>query len=174
MGESKTSERKAKYDPKVSDLSEFQDPLENYEAATYDDPLERALAEQTVSVIQSIPFVKITPETSIGEAVEILANLQGSCLLIEDEGKLAGVLTDRDVLERFALEYESIKTRPVNLVMSHDPVFVYDTDSLAAALTVMAVSGYRYVPVVDHDEKILGIVSPQRVVGYLRRVYEAG
>ncbi|MEM8864896.1 MAG: CBS domain-containing protein [Planctomycetota bacterium] len=158
---------------RTRNLSEFQDPLENYEPPTYDDPLEQALAEETVSVIQSIPFAKVTPATPIGEAVEMLANLHGSCLLVEDEGRLVGVFTDRDVLDKVALGYDDAKTRTVSSVMTHDPVYVYDTDSLAAALTVMAVSGFRYVPVVDHDGKILGIVSPQRVTGFLRRVFDA-
>lgn len=161
--------------PLSSDPADFQDPLENYDPEQYDDPLEQHLAEETVSVIQSIPFAKVAPTTTIGEAVETLANLQGACLLVEKNGKLAGVFTDRDVLDKVALEYQTIKTRPVSGVMTYDPVFVYDTDSLAAALTVMAVSGYRYVPVVDRStERIQGIISPQRVTGYLRKVYDAG
>ncbi|MEM9186441.1 MAG: CBS domain-containing protein [Planctomycetota bacterium] len=159
--------------PLSSDPGDFQDPLENYDADTYDDELERALAEEKVSVIQSIPFATTTPDTPVGEAVEVLANLHGGCLLVEKDDRLVGVVTDRDVLDKIALEYDDLRGRTVGGVMTRDPVFVYQTDSLAAALTVMAVSGYRYVPVVDRDEKIRGIVSPQRVTGYLRRVFDA-
>ncbi|MEM6329278.1 MAG: CBS domain-containing protein [Planctomycetota bacterium] len=160
--------------PLSSDPADFEDPLENYEAPPYGDALEQALAEHKVSAIQSVPFATTTPEASVAEAVEILANLHGGCLLVEKDGKLAGVITDRDVVDKVALEYDDMKARPVSTVMTYDPVFVYQTDTLSAALSVMAVSGYRYVPVVDREQRIRGIVSPQRVTGYLRRVFDAG
>ena len=62
-----------------------------------------------------------------------------------------------------------IHDRPVRIVMTHDPVFVYDTDTPAAVLHVMAISGHRHVPVVSRDHKLLGIVSPQRVTGFLQK-----
>ena len=65
------------------------------------------------------------------------------------------------------LDYENVKTRPVSEVMTKEPVYVQESDSAAATLTVVAVSGYRHVPVVDAEEKIVGIVSPRRIAEYL-------
>jgi CBS domain-containing protein len=48
-------------------------------------------------------------------------------------------------------------------------VFAYETDSAGAALSVMAVSGFRHVPVLDVDDKIVGIVSPPRVTAFLQQ-----
>jgi hypothetical protein len=39
---------------------EFQDPLENYDAPEFDDPLEQALAENLVTAIQHTPFTRPT------------------------------------------------------------------------------------------------------------------
>ena len=147
--------------------AEFQDPLENYEPKEYTDPLERALAEETVAAIQSTPYASVTADASIEEAVQELASLHVACLLVEEDGKLLGVFTHRTVLDRVVLEYEDIKQKPVREVMATNPVFVYETDSSAAALAVMAVVGYRHVPVLSTDEKILGIVSPQRITAFL-------
>jgi len=146
----------------------FQDPLENYDPKQYDDPLERALAEENVTAIQSQPFAGVGPATPIAEALGKLVGEQIACLLVVDDGRLVGVFSDRDVLEKVALEYDQLKDRPVREVMSPDPVHVYETDSAATALTVMAVSGYRHVPVVDVQGNAIGIVSPQRVTAFLR------
>ncbi len=146
---------------------EFQDPLENYEPKEYSDPIQAALAEQTVAAIQSTPFVSVTADTPVKEAVDKLASLHVACLLVEEDDKLVGVFTDRSVLDHVALEYEDVKEKPVRDVMTVNPVVVYETDSSAAALSVMAVSGFRHVPVLSIDEKILGIVSPQRITAFL-------
>jgi len=151
-------------DPSPDD---FQDPLENYEPKEYDDPLERALVEEKVTEIKATPFTSIASDATVEEAMRKLGELHHSCLLVEENGGLVGVFSDRDVLKKVALEYNEVKDRPVSELMTVDPVFVYETDSSAAALTVMAVLGFRHVPVLDLDDKIVGIISPQRVTEFL-------
>lgn len=148
---------------------EFQDPLENYDQKAYVDRLEKALIEETVDAIQHQPVATITPDTSVREAIDELADLHVSCLLIEEEGRLVGVFSHRDVLAKAALEYDEVKTKPVSELMTTDPVFVYETDSSAAALSVMAVSGFRHVPVTDVQRNVIGVISPQRVTTFLRK-----
>ena len=151
----------------------FQDPLEDYEPKTYDDPLEEAIAEEPVSHIQHQPHASIPPDMSVAEAVKKLALEHVACLLVEEDGKLIGVFTEREVLDKVALEQEQLE-RPVREVMTPDPVYVYADDPAAAALCVMAVSGYRHAPVVDSEERVLGIVSPQRVTGFLLKHFAEG
>ena len=148
---------------------EFQDPLENFEPKTYDDPVERALAEETADAIQHQPVATIAADTAIADAVEKLAGFHVACLLVVEDDKLVGVFSDRDVLDKVALEHEQLKDHPVSEVMTRDPVYVYQTDPSAAALSVMAISGFRHVPILDLDEKLTGIVSPQRVTAFLQK-----
>ncbi|MHC4878119.1 MAG: CBS domain-containing protein [Planctomycetota bacterium] len=147
---------------------EFQDPLDNYDPRQYDDPLEEALSEQTVASLHTQPYMSVSPETPVAEAMQKLLGEEIACLLIEDEGRLVGVFSDRNVLDRVALEYDRVKDQPVSTVMTADPVYVHESDSAAAVLTVMAVSGFRHVPVVDSEEHLVGIVSPLRVTNFLR------
>jgi CBS domain-containing protein len=148
---------------------EFRDPLQNYDPKCYKDPLEKALAEETLAAIQCTPVVSIAPDAPVRAAVKTLAGMQVACLLVERDGRLVGVFSDRDVLDRVALEYENVKDRPVGEFMTADPVYAYESDSAAAALSIMAVSGFRHVPVTNFDQKIVGIVSPQRVTEFLRK-----
>ena len=153
-------------------MAEFQDPLENYDPHEYADPLESVLNAEPVSILHSTPYASVPPDTSVREALARLAGLHIACLLIEQDGKLVGVFSARDVLNKVALEHDEVKDLPVSEVMTTDPVFVYDTDSTAATLCVMAVSGYRHVPVVNLSGDLVGIVSPQRVTEFLQDHFE--
>ena len=150
----------------------FQDPLENYDPKTYADPLEEALAEHKMQEMQHEPFATTTPETTVAEALELLAGTHVACLLIEEDKKLVGVFSNRDVLDKVALDYDEAKDRPVSEVMTHNPVYVYETDSPAKAFAVMAAAGHRHVPVLNLDEELVGIVSPQRGTAFLCQYFE--
>jgi CBS domain-containing protein len=160
-------------DQKSRSPEEFQDPLENYEPKTYDDPLKKALAEETVAAVRHEPYISISPDTSVHAAIEKLAGLHVACLLVEQDRKLVGVFSDRDALDKVALEYDQMKDQPVRSVMTDNPVYIYETDSPSAALAVMAVAGYRHVPVLNLGGEVVGIVSPQRVTAFLHSHFQA-
>lgn len=144
----------------------FQDPLENYDPKTYNDPVEEAICETQVTKVQHEPYTTISQEETVTNALDKLARDHIACLMVEEQGELVGVFTHREVLNQVALE-QDILDRPVRDVMTPAPTSVRDDDPVAAALCVMAVHGYRHVPVLGHDNKIQGIVSPQRVTGFL-------
>ena len=87
-------------------VDDFQDPLEDYDPKTIDDPIERALVEETVDQIQSQPFAAVAPDVTVHAAVDQLAKLHVACLLVVDDGNLVGILTDRNVLDHVALEHD--------------------------------------------------------------------
>jgi predicted transcriptional regulator len=144
----------------------FEDPLEDYEPKTYNDPLERAIAEELVTQIQHQPHTSIGPDMTVAAAVAKLASEHVACLLVEEDGKLLGLFTHREVLNKVALE-EGVLDQPVREVMTADPIFVREDDPIAATLCVMALHEHRHVPILGGDEKVLGIVSPQRVTKFL-------
>ncbi len=151
------------------DSGEFQDPPGNLEPRSWDDPLEQVLVEEEIGTIRHEPFTTISPQTPVHEAVAQLAGLHVACLLVAEGDRLVGIFSDRDVLARVALEYDQIRDQPVRDVMTVDPVYVYETDSAVASLTVMALCGYRHVPVLDLNDNLVGIISPQRITEFLQR-----
>lgn len=155
-------------DPPAIHPEEFKDPLGDYEPKTYEDPLAETLAEETVATIRCQPCAEVTPDTTIYHAMQALAGLSISSLLVVDSGKLVGVFTERDALERVAANFQELKDSPVTEVMTANPVVVYDTDPAGAALSAIAVAGYRHVPVLDSNEHVVGVVSPRRVLSFIR------
>lgn len=152
---------------------EFQDPLENFEPRQYSDSLERALVEEELGAIRHEPFLEIPPTMPAHEAVRQLASHHIACLMVTEKNKLVGLFSERDVLSKMMLEYDQFKDRPVSEVMTTDPIYVNETDSAVAALSVMALCGYRHVPVVDLNDNVVGIVSPQRVTEFLQNHFDS-
>lgn len=146
--------------------SDFQDPLENYDPKSYNDPLEKAIYESPASDVQHEPYTTIAASESVATAVNKLAGDHIACLLVEEDGRLVGIFSNREVLNKVALESD-ILDRPVREVMTPEPVSVRDDDPVAATLCVMAVHGYRHVPILTSNDEIYGIVSPQRVTNFL-------
>lgn len=146
---------------------QFEDPIENYDAPTFDDPIEQALHDETVVNIQAQPMTCVDAGTSVRDTMKLMVGLQIACVLVKEGGRLVGVFGDRDVLDKVSLEYDEVIDKPVSEVMSDNPVFVQEDDSAARALAVMAVSGYRHVPVVNGSNEPVGIVSPQRMAKFL-------
>lgn len=148
-------------------LGDFEDPLNNYEPREYSDAIQEALAEETVAAIRSRPYAEISPDKSVYGALQALAGLKVASLLVVEDGRLVGVFTERDVLERVALRFREVKQLTVRDVMTVEPVVVYDTDPAGAALSAIAVAGYRHVPVVDVRNSVVGVISPRRVFEFL-------
>ncbi len=152
----------------TNSLSEdFADPLSNYEPAVYGDELHCAMAEESVLAIESRPYAEVRPDTPVREAIETLNSLKVSCLLVIDDGRLAGIFTERDVLDKVAEQYTRIAEAAVSDFMTSAPIVVYESDPVGAALAAIAVGGYRYVPVLSMTDEVLGIISPKRFFHFL-------
>lgn len=148
---------------------DFVDPVNRFEPARYSDPLEESLCEEHVTVIQHQPYTTVTPDTTIAQAIKLMVDGDMSCLMVAEGTHLLGMFTERDVLNKVADRYTQIKDHPVSLVMTHDPAIVHVNDSPAKALNLMAIAGFRHVPILDMNQGIVGIVGPRRTVAYLQK-----
>jgi CBS domain-containing protein len=131
--------------------------------------LEAALAEMPVAEVQTYPLALVSPELSVRSAVSLMADRKIACLIVVEDGELRGVFTERDVLNKVAENWEEVSQQPVGEVMTDRPVFVYENDSAAAALCVMAAMGYRHVPVVNEEKQVVGVVSPRRALHFVQQ-----
>ena len=92
-----------------------------------------------------------------------------SSLLVVDGDALVGIFTERDVLERVVERYPRISRETVKDFMTTDPTIVYQSDPAAAGAAAIAVAGHRHVPVLDMNEKVVGVVSPRRVFEFMEK-----
>jgi CBS domain-containing protein len=95
-------------------------------------------------------------------AAELMKNGNiGSILVVEDEQtrKLVGIVTDRDLALKIVAEGLDARTTKVEAVMTREVVTCRADDDLQMALDAMAEHQLRRIPVVDGDNKILGIIA---------------
>ena len=102
------------------------------------------------------------PNDSVAKAAELMKSGNiGSIPVIEDEQtqKLVGIVTDRDPALKIVAEGRDAKSTSVEAVMTRKVVTCLASDDLQKALDAMAEHQLRRIPVVDNDNKILGIIA---------------
>ena len=88
----------------------------------------------------------------------------GAVAVIDEQGVVAGMLTERDVLAKFALSGRNPYTTPVRDMMSPMVEMATEETTPAEAFKVMLERHYRHLPVVDDHGKVLGILSIRNIL----------
>ena len=101
----------------------------------------------------------ITPETPVSEAARLMKSEDVGSLPILDGERLTGIVTDRDIVLQAVAEEKDPRGMPVREVASRDLVTVGQDEDLSEALKRMASHQIRRIPVVDEDDRLVGIVT---------------
>jgi CBS domain-containing protein len=102
------------------------------------------------------------PNDSVVIAAELMKSENiGSIPVIENKQsqKLMGIVTDRDLALRIVAGALDAKSTTVESVMTHQVVTCHADDDLQKALDAMAEHQLRRIPVVDKDNKVVGIIA---------------
>src|SRR5688572_11549548 len=93
--------------------------------------------------------LSVPPSATLREAVAIMREHHVGCVLVVEGERLAGILTERDLL----LKMENADlSAPVSRFMTPDPETLEIDDPIVWALNRMSVGGYRHVPLVDRED----------------------
>jgi CBS domain-containing protein len=102
------------------------------------------------------------PTDSVAKAAELMKSRNiGSVPVIENERtqKLVGIVTDRDLALTIVAVGRDAKSTNVDAVMTYKIVSCLADDDLQKALDAMAKQKLRRIPIVVHDNKIVGIIT---------------
>ncbi|HUO97550.1 MAG TPA: CBS domain-containing protein [Rhizomicrobium sp.] len=109
--------------------------------------------------------VFLSSESSLSEAARLLAHKRIGALVIKDEaGRLAGMLSERDVVRALAAESVRALARPVSAYMTRAVATCTEYDTVEDLMEMMTQGRFRHVPVVDELGQIGGLVSIGDVV----------
>jgi CBS domain-containing protein len=112
--------------------------------------------------------VWVAPTASIADAVAVMQRQEVGCVLVVDRGRLAGIVTERDLLAKVLARASGVDgSDPVTRVMTRDPVVVRTGESLGCLFRRMFQGGFRHLPVVDDNGQLLGTISIKRVIRFL-------
>ena len=82
----------------------------------------------------------------------------GSILVIDENSKVIGLITDRDIVIRVFADILPMNTKIEN-VMTHPVFTIEQKEEVGAAISLMADKQVRRLPVVDHEQKLVGMIS---------------
>ncbi len=108
--------------------------------------------------------VKLAGSATVHEAAKSMRQRNVGCVLVVDEGRLEGILTGRDVVQRVVAAGLDPDKTPLEEVMTKNPDTIQPAARAMDALHLMQDGGYRHVPVVD-EGKLLGVVSRRDFLG---------
>jgi 2-oxoglutarate/2-oxoacid ferredoxin oxidoreductase subunit beta len=136
--------------------------------------LESALANDTLrDAINQTPLV-VDAETTLAETIGRMQAEHRGCALVLDGGQLAGIFTERDVLMRVAGRALDLERTAVSACMTPAPVTLPADASVAYALHLMVLEGFRHIPVVDEAGQPTAVVSMRELIEYLSEFFNRG
>ncbi len=109
-------------------------------------------------------IVTIGPGEPIAAALAVLEEKRiGALLVLDEHDRIAGILSERDLVRAMHKHHESIFTKRVGELMTTRVVTCSSRDPVAAIMGMMTAQRFRHVPVID-DGKLVGIISIGDVV----------
>jgi len=114
------------------------------------------------------------PTTSVAETLSRLKGKNVGCVLITgDAGELIGIFTERDVLYKVAGLIVKTEALPIESLMTSRPTALPLRATVAHALHLMSIHGFRHIPLVDEENRPVGFISFRDIVRYLGDRYTA-
>jgi CBS domain-containing protein len=116
-----------------------------------------------VREVMSTTLHTVSPETTVGEAVALMAQYRVGSTLVMDGNRLEGIFTERDTVRAISQSHDA-PGHEVSSWMTRDPKTVSPDEDVETALRTMLDNGFRHLPVVEGDE-LIGMVSIRDLAG---------
>jgi CBS domain-containing protein len=114
-------------------------------------------------------IMSVEPDAKLAAAVKLLGEKKIGAVLVMNEGRLEGILSERDIVRVLGERGAGVLEEPISEVMTRKVVTCKETDTVAELMETMTSGKFRHLPVVDNG-KVVGLISIGDIVK--RRVQE--
>ena len=151
----------------MSDLEEYSTTLEDESRE-----IRGALLADTIRVLDPDEPLCVLATVSVKEAVAaMMAKRRAAVLIVDADRRLAGIFTERDVLTRVVAPGLEPAATPLGEVMTRRPEALSIGDRVAFAVNRMSVAGYRTIPLVDADQRPVGVVTVNHFIKWMADLF---
>ena len=112
------------------------------------------------------------PEDTVFEALQLLAEYEVGALMVMDQGKLVGVISERDYTRKIALQGRNSKETKVKDIMTRNVLHVAPDTRTRACMTLMSEKKIRHLPVLD-GSTVVGMISIRDIMDDIIADHEA-
>ena len=118
---------------------------------------------QQLLLNKGVEIWSIDPDATVYEALKLMADKNVGALLVIEDGRLAGIISERDYARKVILQDKSSMTVPVREIMTGQVICVSPTTSIEECMALMTTKRIRHLPVLK-DDSVAGVVSIGDVV----------
>ena len=105
----------------------------------------------------------ISPDATVFEALSLMAKYNTGAMIVTRNGKVEGIVSERDCVRKMDLEGRSAKTAKVSEIMTSKVIYVKAGQQLEECMALMIDKNIRHLPVYDGNE-LLGLISVRDVL----------
>ena len=128
-----------------------------------------------IKEIMSHPVITCASAAMADEAARLMwENDCGIVPIVNDDGHLAGVITDRDICMAAYTQGMPLSAIPVTSAMAGEVVAAHVDDSVESVESLMRTSQVRRVPILDHNDRVSGIVAMNDLARLAARAHRNG
>ncbi|HMI79565.1 MAG TPA: CBS domain-containing protein [Ferruginibacter sp.] len=113
--------------------------------------------------IKGSKVYSVTGQVSVYEAIKSMGEKNIGAILVMEEEKLTGILSERDYARKIVLKGKSSRETLVKEIMTENVLTVTGEDTIEKCMAIMTEKHIRHLPVVEND-KVLGMISIGDVV----------
>src|SRR5215212_9109501 len=100
----------------------------------------------------------VEPETRLSAAIKILSEGKIGAVLVMNQGRIEGILSERDIVRVLGERGASVLDEPVSEVMTRRVVICGQADTVSSLMEMMTLGKFRHLPVIE-DGKVVGLIS---------------
>jgi CBS domain-containing protein len=112
---------------------------------------------------KGVSAIAVPPDTTVVEALRIMAEKNIGSVLVMDAGEYLGIMTERDYSRKVALKGKNSSVTKVSEIMSTELPTVKPEDSVERCMQLMTDKNIRYLPVFE-NQMLAGVISMSDVV----------
>lgn len=109
-------------------------------------------------------IISVTPEASVGDAARLLAQHKIGAVLVMNGDRVAGILSERDIVRGLANAVDVCLTAKVKDLMTAEVFVCHEDDTVERLMEIMTAKRIRHLPVVDANGDVAGMVTIGDVV----------
>lgn len=103
--------------------------------------------------------VTVSPQALIIDAAQQMVENHVGCLVVVEDEKPVGILTDRDIVRRIIVPGKDPKQTPVSEAMTPHPITMDQDGGIFDAISTMSDEGVRRLPLIDESGRLVGLVA---------------
>src|SRR5215510_16019457 len=105
----------------------------------------RNARDQSVSVLQTDDYMVVSPFTPLSQAIEAMKEDEGGCVIVSDDGRVAGIFTERDLLTKVLGEKVDLES-PISQWMQPNVETLSAEATIGDAVRLMNERSFRNIP----------------------------